>query len=122
MNKLKRYRIAAGLTQQFVAISLGIKPPSVNNWESGKSKPRTEKLKALAELYGVSVDDLLWEENQTPAAQKSTSEVVSPSGETAQFSEARRKLLELFETIPEDQLEKAYQIVAIACGDEKNKK
>ena len=65
MNKLKEYRLAAGLTQQFVALSLGVKAPSVNNWESGKSKPKTERLKALAELYGVSVDDLLGEIPET---------------------------------------------------------
>lgn len=59
MNKIKEARKAAGLSQKYVAMTLGIAAPSVSNWESGKTQPTPENLKALAELLGVSVDYLL---------------------------------------------------------------
>lgn len=59
MNRLKDFRVAAGFSQKYVAMTLGVKPPSVSNWENGKTVPTQDNLKALAMLYGVSVDALL---------------------------------------------------------------
>lgn len=59
MNRFKQCREAAGLTQQYVAVTLNVAPPSVSNWESGKTKPTIENLEMLADLYGVSIDYLL---------------------------------------------------------------
>lgn len=52
-------RKKAGLTQQQVADELGISDSAVNQWEKGKSFPRTEFLPKLAKLYGCTVDELL---------------------------------------------------------------
>lgn len=49
----------AHLSQKAAAISLGVKAPSVSNWESGDSRPTLENLKAMAVLYQVSIDYLL---------------------------------------------------------------
>ncbi len=68
MNRLKECREAAGLTQKYVALSLGVKGPSVSNWESGKTKPTMENFSALAKLYGVSVDYLLGGDQQQETA------------------------------------------------------
>lgn len=59
MNRFKEARLKAHMSQKAAAISLGIKPPSMSGWESGDSKPTLENLKAMAELYGVTVDYLL---------------------------------------------------------------
>ena len=59
MVRLKECRIAAGMTQQYVALTLGVKAPSVSNWESGKTLPTADNLIALANLYGVTIDYLL---------------------------------------------------------------
>ena len=59
MNKIKEARKAAGLSQKYVALALGVAGPSVSNWESGKTQPTPENLKALANLFNVSVDYLL---------------------------------------------------------------
>lgn len=59
MNKLKECRIRAGLSQKEVALSLGIKGPSVSLWESGENFPSVENLIKLADLYHVTVDELL---------------------------------------------------------------
>lgn len=55
----KEAREARGMSQKFVALSLGVKPPNVSRWEAGVTFPTVENLIALAKLYGVSVDYLL---------------------------------------------------------------
>lgn len=59
MYRFKECREAAGLEQKQVAFSLGIRPPSVSDWENGKSKPTIENLIKLAALCHVTVDELL---------------------------------------------------------------
>ena len=59
MNRIKEARIAAGLSQKYVATTLGVAGPSVSNWESGKTKPTTENYASLAALLNVSVDYLI---------------------------------------------------------------
>lgn len=63
MTKLKEYRERAGLSQKAVAIALGVKPPSVSNWESGRTHPTLANLKKLADLYRVDVSVLVGEES-----------------------------------------------------------
>ena len=58
-EKLTQARKAAGLTQADVAARLNVSRQAVSRWESGHSKPSTEKLLALGALYGVSIDQLL---------------------------------------------------------------
>ena len=58
-EKLTQARKASGLTQADIAAKLNVSRQAVSRWESGQSKPSTEKLLALGELYGVSIDRLL---------------------------------------------------------------
>ena len=58
-EKLTQARKAAGLTQADIAAKLHVSRQAVSRWESGQSKPSTEKLLALGALYGVSIDQLL---------------------------------------------------------------
>lgn len=64
MNRLAELRKAAGYTQKYVALELGVKAPSVCAWEKGDGNPKQENLIALAKLYGVSVDYLLGNDKQ----------------------------------------------------------
>ena len=47
------------LTQRFVAYQLDVSDKAVSKWEMGKSIPDLEKLKLLAAMYHVSLDELL---------------------------------------------------------------
>lgn len=58
-EKLTQARKTAGLTQADAAAKLNVSRQAVSRWESGQSKPSTEKLLALGGLYGVSIDQLL---------------------------------------------------------------
>lgn len=55
-EKLTQARKAAGLTQADVAARLDVSRQAVSRWESGQSKPSTEKLLELARIYDVSLD------------------------------------------------------------------
>lgn len=72
MNRYREARIRAGLSQKAAAISLGVRPPSMSDWESGKSKPTHEHLVAMAALYGTTTDFLTGasDANEKQPAQK----------------------------------------------------
>ncbi len=59
MNNLKQARKAKGLTQTEVAKIIGITQNGYSYWETGKSKIDNEQLKKLAELFDVSTDYLI---------------------------------------------------------------
>lgn len=67
-EKLTQARKAAKLTQADVAAKLNVSRQAVSRWESGRSKPSTEKLLALGALYGVSIDQLLNQEDTQESA------------------------------------------------------
>lgn len=73
-EKLTQARKAAGLTQADIAARLSVSRQTVSRWESGQSKPSTEKLLALGALYGVSIDRLLNTENAEKPAVETTSD------------------------------------------------
>lgn len=58
--KLNAARVNAGLTQEDVAKRLGKSKNTIVSWEKGKSSPDIETGKALAKLYGVSINDLIF--------------------------------------------------------------
>jgi len=56
---IREQRSRCRMTQEFVAESLGVSRQAVSKWESGTSDPSTSNLLALAELFGVSAEELL---------------------------------------------------------------
>ena len=58
-NYLYQLRKENNLTQRYVAYQLDVSDKAVSKWEMGKSKPGLDKLKLLATLYNVSLNDLL---------------------------------------------------------------
>ena len=57
---LKAARVNAGLTQDEVAKALGKSKNTIVNYEKGRSSPDIEIGKAIAKLYGMSVDDIIF--------------------------------------------------------------
>ena len=57
-KKIKQLRFKAGLTQEQLADKLGIGPQSVSKWENAVAMPDISTLPLLAEIFGVSIDDL----------------------------------------------------------------
>lgn len=53
MNIVKELRKKKGIQQKELAISIGVSRPIVSEWESGKKDPSGERLRRLAEFFGV---------------------------------------------------------------------
>ena len=47
------------LTQQEVALELGVTDRSVSNWENGKNMPDLSLFKPLCEILGITINELL---------------------------------------------------------------
>ena len=60
-------RKSKGITQQEAADRLGVSNKTVSSWETGASSPDISMLPAIAELYGVTCDELLRGERISPA-------------------------------------------------------
>lgn len=58
-ENIARFRTEKGLSQEKVAEYTGVSRQAVTKWEGNLSKPNSANLIRLAELFGISVDDLL---------------------------------------------------------------
>ena len=57
-KKIKQLRYKAGLTQEQLAERMGVSPQSVSKWENAVAMPDITALPLLAEIFGVSIDEL----------------------------------------------------------------
>ena len=57
-KKIRQLRFKAGMTQEQLAEKLNIGAQSVSKWENAVSMPDITALPLLAEVFGVSIDDL----------------------------------------------------------------
>ena len=66
---IRTKRVAEKLTQAELAKRLGVYQGAVSQWESGMTNPKLDKLKAMAELFGCTLDELLREDGQDDQAE-----------------------------------------------------
>ena len=69
-ERLKAARKALRLTQEFVAKQMGMSRTTVVAIEAGKREVSAKELAGFANLYGVSMDDLI--HGTTPVAEKAS--------------------------------------------------
>ena len=62
-NRLTDLRKAHGLTQEELAEKLDVSRQAISKWERGDASPDTDNLIALANIYGVTIDELIYGEN-----------------------------------------------------------
>lgn len=58
-DNFKKFRKLAGMTQEDVANFLMVTPQAVSKWETGNGTPDISLLVPIAELFGISTDELL---------------------------------------------------------------
>ena len=58
-DRLVALRREQGWSQEELALRLGVSRQAVSKWERAESSPDTDNLIALAQLYGISLDELL---------------------------------------------------------------
>lgn len=61
-ERIKSYRENRNMTQSEIADILGVKATTISKYEAGTLEPNIESLKKLAELFEVSIDELLKED------------------------------------------------------------
>lgn len=62
--RLREYRERVGLRQIDVAKRMNVDQAAVSKWESGENRISRKYHKKLAKLYGVTVDELLSDQNE----------------------------------------------------------
>ena len=58
-KSIRRYRSWLGLTQSDVSRVMGVTLATISKWETGRSRPDVDKLAMLAQLFGVTEQELL---------------------------------------------------------------
>ncbi len=69
-EKILHLRKSNNLTQEQLAEQLYVSRTAVSKWESGKGYPNIESLKGLSKIFGVSIDELLSNEELLTIAEK----------------------------------------------------
>ncbi len=72
MKNLKKLRLSRGLTQEKMAIILGVARTTYTQYETEASEPDLKMLKKMSDFFGASIDYILGDEAQkeTPALVK----------------------------------------------------
>jgi len=63
-QKLKEERSKAGMKQEELAQAIGVSRQTVSNWENNRSYPDIASVMKLSDLYGLSLDELLKEDER----------------------------------------------------------
>lgn len=91
-------RKANGMTQKDLAEQLNVSDKTVSRWERDEGTPDLAMIPVIAEIFGVTCDELLRGERKSPAERKLISEQELDSEEkevTAKGEKQRQRLLKL---------------------------
>ena len=69
-EKIVRLRKTKGMTQEELALAVGVSRQAVYKWECGQSYPEVAKLLEIKLLFGISIDDLLDDNYEVAAPEK----------------------------------------------------
>lgn len=86
-NRLLQYRKQHGLSQEALAEKIGVSRQAISKWERAEASPDTDNLILLADIYGVSLDELL--KGESTEEEKSESEI--PQSDTENTYEKTEK-------------------------------
>ena len=89
-KRLFEYRKANGFSQEELAEKIGVSRQAISKWERSESSPDTDNLIALANLYGITIDELL---NGTEQPKKTVDNEEQPAEESE--SEIKRFIIGL---------------------------
>ena len=87
------YRKSMGLTQAGLAEKLNYSDKAVSKWERAESVPDVLTLTQLAELFDVTVNDLLVDPNELPEQTGKVEQVMSAAVEKAMKRKANKRII-----------------------------
>lgn len=104
-TNIKRLRISKGLTQEQLAELLCISTAAVSKWEAKNSYPDITLLYPLAQIFGVSIDELLgYDEAKAKEDSEKSVAKYYDLHQKGHFAEARELIIDLKEKYPHDYL------------------
>ena len=68
--RIQRLRLALGMSQGQLARLLLVSDPAVCGWELNRTRPKPGRMEALAQILGVSLSDLLGQQETIPLSAK----------------------------------------------------
>lgn len=94
MNRVKELRLAAGMQQKELALSIGVRQPAISDWERQKSDPTNENIEKLMALFNVPRDQVIcpapqpeWNPQYPAGVAFRTSQPYQPGGLTLSESD-----------------------------------
>lgn len=73
-DRLKQIRTSQGLSQEQLAEKIGVSRQAITKWETKKGLPDIENMVILAEIFKVTLDELVLQESQLQSRQKTVYE------------------------------------------------
>lgn len=87
-NRLYELRKKNNLSQEELAEKLGVSRQAVSKWERSEASPDTDNLIALAKIYGLSLDELIYGEKE----EKKEEPAEEPEGDSKAEANEEEKL------------------------------
>ncbi|MDQ1233314.1 transcriptional regulator with XRE-family HTH domain [Paenibacillus sp. SORGH_AS306] len=92
-ENLKKYREAKGISKEELGERVGVSGVTIGYWESGRNEPRMGKVELIANILGVEIDDLMFENNK-----------INSALHNAELSDDQKKALELIMSLPDEEV------------------
>mgnify|MGYP003192401254 CR=1 FL=1 len=100
-DKLKELLEEKSVTPYRVAKEIGVSQTTIKNWVTGYTAPKERHIKALADYFGITTDELLGKEKQPTEGE---------------LHPANKKLMELSRTLSPEEAEKVYKAISLLLG------
>ena len=98
-DKLKELLEEKAVTPYRVAKEIGVSQTTIKNWVTGYTAPKERHIKALADYFGITTDELLGKEKQPTTL--------------GELHPANKKLMELSRTLSPEEAEKVYKAISL---------
>lgn len=111
IDKINYYLVKQGKTGADLSRELRLSSGTYSQWNTKKTKPKKSKLSVIAEYLGVSVEDILPDDEEVlPKAKKES----APDPKTEGVSEAKKALYDAIDDLTDEQCRKLLPIVLSA--------
>lgn len=112
IDKINFYLSKKGKNGADLSRALGLSNSIYSQWNTRKTKPSNVRLPAIAEYLGVSVEDIMPDDVDAPAASQGAKK--APDPEIEGVSEAKKALLDALDDLTDEQCEKLLPIILSA--------
>lgn len=121
-QRLKKFRLASGLTQQQVADVLNLDRSTYAYYETGKTTPDIKSVSKLIKIFNISYYDLMNEEDPSKVVQDSAAdEDDREKMRIYELSKAEKQLVINFRVLSESQKEDLLYALSSSAFDKNSK-